>query len=54
MHCVLYTRLLALLLYDKMLSLKKSTLPVPFANDKYYGSKPTMYGTRNKIRGVIE
>ena len=26
-----------------------STPPVPFANDKYYGSKPTVYGTRNKI-----
>ena len=27
---------------------------VPFANDKYYGSKSTMYGTRNKIRGTTK
>ena len=29
-----------------------STPPVPFANDKYYGSKLTVHGTRNKIKGM--
>ena len=26
----------------------------PFAIDKYYGSKSTMYGTRNKIRDTAK
>ena len=28
------------------------TPPVPFANDKCYGSKLSMHGARNKIRGA--
>ena len=32
--------------------LKMPTPPVPFANDKYYGIKLSVYVARNKIRGV--
>ena len=37
--------------YEK---LKIPTPPAPFANDKYYGSRSSVYGTRNKIRGANE
>ena len=30
------------------------TLPAPFAIDKCYGSKSSVYGTRNKIIGTNE
>ena len=33
---------------------KMSAPPVPFANDKYYRSKPTVYGTRNNSKGMSE
>ena len=35
-----------------MRSSKMPTPPAPFAIDKCYGSKSSVYGTRNKIRGV--
>ena len=31
-----------------------STPPAPFAIDRWYGSKSSVYGTRNKIRGANE
>ena len=31
---------------------KISYTPAPFPSDKYYGSKLSVYGTRNKIRGA--
>ena len=31
-----------------------STPSAPFANDKCYGSKSSMFGQSNKIRGTIE
>ena len=37
------------LIYEK---LTISTPPAPFANDKYYGSKLSIYGARNKIRNA--
>ena len=33
---------------------KMSTSPMPFANNKCYGSKSSMYEPRNKIRGATE
>ena len=53
MHCILITWLLPWLLYDKTLKYMKfkkiSTPPAPFTSNKHYRSKPTVYGTRNKI-----
>ena len=37
-----------------MRSSKMPTPPAPFAIDKCYGSKSSVYGTRNKIRGANE
>ena len=31
-----------------------SILPMPFANDKCYGTKLNVFGPRNKIRGLNE
>ena len=33
---------------------KMSTPPAPFANDKCYGSKSSVFGPTNKIRGANE
>ena len=33
---------------------KMPTPPAPFAIDKCYGSKSSVYGTQNKIRGANE
>ena len=30
------------------------TPPVPFANDEYYGSKSSVFGPRNKVKGANE
>ena len=37
-----------------MKSSKMPTPPAPFAIDKCYGSKSSVYRTRNKIRGANE
>ena len=51
---ILITLLSAQFLHYRTLIYMMPIPPVPFASDKYYGSKSSMHGTRNKIRGINE
>ena len=51
------TLLLSGLLHYKALKYEKLKIPIPpapIASDKYYGSRSSVYGIRNKIRGANE